>query len=79
MNKERVAIFIDGSNFYHSTKKLKIVNKVNFQKLINELVGDRKLVNVFYYNALLDISANPEVYWNQQKFFNISISLSFYA
>ncbi len=69
--QERVVIFIDGSNFYHSTKKLKIVNKVNFQKLINELIGDRKLVKVFYYNAPLDISANPKIYWNQQKFFNV--------
>jgi len=64
-------IFIDGSNFYHNTKKLKIVNKVNFQKLINELVGNRGLVNIFYYNAPLDISVNPKIYWNQQKFFNV--------
>ena len=68
---ERVAIFIDGSNFYHSTRRLKIVNKVNFQKLVNELVGNRELVRVFYYNASLDISVNPKVYWDQQKFFNV--------
>ena len=70
-NIERVAIFIDGSNFYHSTKKLKIINKVNFQKLVNELVENRTLINVFYYNAPLDISVDPKVYWNQQKFFNV--------
>lgn len=34
----RVVIFIDGSNFYHSTKKLNIVDKISFQKLINELI-----------------------------------------
>ena len=71
MKKERVSIFIDGSNFYHSTKKLKVVNKVNFQKLVNELVGDRKLINVFYYNAPLDLGVNPKIYWEQQKFFNV--------
>ena len=71
MLKEKVSIFIDGSNFYHSSKRLKIVNKINFQKLVNELVGDRKLVKVFYYNASLDISLNPKVYWEQQKFFNV--------
>ena len=49
MKKERVSIFIDGSNFYHSTKKLKIAEKINFQKLIKELVGDRELINVYYY------------------------------
>lgn len=71
MAKERVAIFIDGSNFYHSTKKLRIVNKINFQKLINELTGGRELIKVFYYNASLDQGANPKIYWEQQKFFNI--------
>ena len=69
--KARIAIFIDGSNFYHSTKKLNVVDKINFQKFINELVGDRELIKVFYYNAPLDISVNPKIYWKQQKFFNV--------
>ena len=67
MEKERVAIFIDGSNFYHSTRKLNTVDKINFQKLINELVGDRELIKVFYYNSPLDLSVNPKIYWKQQK------------
>ena len=70
-DKERVAIFIDGSNFYHSVKHLKIADKIDFQKLVNELVEGRELVKVFYYNASLDISANPEIYWKQQKFFDM--------
>lgn len=71
MKKERVAIFIDGSNFYHSTKKLKVSNKINFQKLISELLGERELVNVYYYNASLDLGADSKVYWEQQKFFDM--------
>jgi uncharacterized LabA/DUF88 family protein len=71
MKKERVAIFIDGSNFYHSTKKLKITDKIDFQKLINELTGNRELVKIYYYNASLDLGANHKIYWEQQKFFNI--------
>jgi len=48
MNKERVSIFIDGSNFYNSIKKiLKPKERINYQKLINILVGNRELVNVF--------------------------------
>ena len=39
--------------------------------MINELVRDRMLINVFYYNASLDLSANPKIYWKQQKFFNV--------
>jgi len=73
--KERIAIFIDGSNFYHSSKKLNVVDKINFQKLINELVGNRELVKVFYYNSSLDISVNPKLYWKQQKFFNVLRSI----
>jgi len=73
--KERIAIFIDGSNFYHSSKKLNVVDKINFQKLINELIGNRELVKVFYYNSPLDISVNPKIYWKQQKFFNILRSI----
>jgi len=72
MNKkvERVAIFIDASNFYHSTKRLNVVNRINFQKLSDELVGNRDLIRVFYYNSPLDISVDSETYWKQQKFFN---------
>ena len=71
MKKERVTVFIDGSNFYHSVKKLKVADKIDFNELINELVGDRILINVFYYNASLDLGANPKIYWKQQKFFNV--------
>ncbi len=66
---ERVSIFIDGSNFYNNTKKKG--KKVKFQKLINELIRDRKLVNVFYYVAPLDFKTNTKKYWDHQKFLNI--------
>ena len=70
-NKEqvRISIFIDGRNFYHSTKSLeKRGYEIEFQKIINELVGNRKLINVFYYNALLDKNYNLEKY-NKHKDF----------
>jgi len=66
MPKERVAIFIDGSNFYYSTAKKG--KKVKFEKLIKELAGGRELVNVFYYVAPLDIKTNVEKYWAHQRF-----------
>ncbi len=68
---ERVAIFIDGSNFYNGTKMLNIVGKIDFQKLVNKLVGSRKLANVFYYVAPLDFQTNPDKYWKHQKFLNM--------
>jgi len=64
---ERVSIFIDGNNLYHSLKRSDI-SDINFQKLINELAKDKTLVNVFYYIASLDIKYDEEKYWKHQKF-----------
>jgi len=66
---ERVSIFIDGSNFYYST--VKKGRRINFQRLINELVGNRQLINAFYYVAPLDISEDSERYWKHQKFLDM--------
>jgi uncharacterized LabA/DUF88 family protein len=67
-SKERVVILIDGSNFYYSTTKKG--NKVDFQKLINELIKDRRLVKAYYYVAPLDIEVDKEKYWGHQRFLN---------
>ena len=67
-SKERISIFIDGSNFYNSTAVLNIVGKVNFQKLLDELTGNRELVNAYYYVAPLDFETNPKKYWKHQRF-----------
>ena len=61
---ERVSIFIDGSNLYHSLDGVKI----DYEKLIKELVKNRILTNIFYYIAPLDIKSNEEKYWKHQKF-----------
>src|SRR3989344_9263604 len=73
-NKERVVIFIDGSNHYHIIKDMfndKVsLNNFNFDKFIKHLVGDRKLVRVYYYSAPLDATFDQETYMKQQKFFD---------
>ena len=62
MIKERVAIFIDGSNFYHSTKNIEAKGyKIDLKKIIDELARRRK-VETFYYTALLDPEYNLEKY-----------------
>jgi len=72
---ERVAIFIDGSNFYHSVKELFFIHDnvdfraQGFNALINELAKGRLLVGVYYYNAPLDRNFNPDIYSKQQSFF----------
>ena len=45
---QRVGIFIDVQNIYHSAKNL-YTARVNFQKLIKELVGDRTLIRALAY------------------------------
>ena len=60
--KERVAIFIDGGNFYHSTKNIMYKGyEIDLEKIIDELSRGRK-VEVFYYTALLDPDYNLEKY-----------------
>ena len=70
MQKERVTIFIDGSNLYYSLKNLG-ADKINFQKFLRLLTKDKLLISTYYYNASLDISINQMKYWEQQKFFDM--------
>lgn len=69
---ERIAIFIDGSNLYHSIRDLFDVhdNEIDFAKLISLLKGSRLLIGAYYYNAPLDRGYNEEIYWKQQRFFS---------
>lgn len=70
---ERLAIFIDGSNCYHSVKELLGLHdneKVDFSKLIAALSEKKLLIDARYYNAPLDRGHNPQVYSKQQRFFS---------
>ncbi len=71
---EKVALFIDGSNFYYGLKSFygddKHLINFNFLELGELLAGkNRNLLRIYYYNAPLDYNANPEAYTKQQKFF----------
>ncbi|MBU3906856.1 MAG: NYN domain-containing protein [Nanoarchaeota archaeon] len=73
-NKERVMIFIDGSNHYHLVKNMfkgsKRMINFNFEKFVNYIVESRKLVRIYYYNSPLDISYDLNSYMKQQQFFD---------
>lgn len=45
---QRVAVFVDVSNLYHSAKHL-FSGRVNFEKLLDEAVHERQLVRAFAY------------------------------
>lgn len=67
--KERVAIFIDGSNFYHGLKDYIGNTRVDFKKLADLLCGDRELIRIYYYNVPVNQEAFPDIYKDQQRFF----------
>ena len=64
--KERISIFIDGSNLYHSLKRYKIKKK--FQDIIAILGKNKEIVNIFYYTALLDKTFDERRYNEHQRF-----------
>lgn len=66
---DKVNIYIDGSNLYHTLRSVARRRDVDFGKLTAKLVGNRKLVRAYYYNAPVDQAREPDLYKNQQKFF----------
>ena len=67
---ERVTIFIDGSNFYHALKRCFGTASIDFEKLAASLVGSRKLIRIYYYNAPVNQAEEPDKFKDQQRFFD---------
>ena len=65
---DRVAIFIDGSNLYHSAKNSFGRHDINFTELANKLSAGRKLFRIYYYNILQDPAQYPDGHREQQDF-----------
>jgi len=66
MNNQRVAIFIDGSNFYHNLKRFNI--KTKFEEIIKKVETRREVIDIFYYTALLDKSIDEKKYKEHGRF-----------
>ncbi len=64
----RVAIFIDGSNLYHSLEENCGRYDLNFHAFSQKLCKGRPLFRVYYYNVLRDADRNHQAYQDQQKF-----------
>ena len=66
---ERVAIFIDGGNFYHSIRDdFNNNKKLDFEKFTHKLAAGRPLLRVYYYNVLPKQEDDPAKYGKQQRF-----------
>ena len=64
----RVAIFIDGSNLYHSLEENCNRYDLDFAAFSKKLCAGRHLFRTYYYNLLRDPNRNPQAYHDQQKF-----------
>ena len=58
--KPRVAVFIDGGNFYHKLKEINIKNtsRFGYRQLSNWLAHDRPLIYAGYYIGV--VRAKPD-------------------
>ena len=65
---DRVAIFIDGSNLYHSLKNNFKRVDLNFAEFTKKLCGSRRLIRTYYYNVLQDANQRVEGQREQQDF-----------
>ena len=66
---ERVMIFIDGSNLYHSLKSFFKRADIDIGKFCSRLLDKRQLTRIYYYNARVGRKQEPERYKDQQAFF----------
>jgi uncharacterized LabA/DUF88 family protein len=66
---ERVMIFIDGSNLYHSLKNYFKRADLDLGRCCRKILGKRQLIRIYYYNAKVGQKQEPELYKQQQSFF----------
>ena len=66
---DRVMIFIDGSNLYHSLKGHFKRTDIEIGKFCQKLLEKRRLIRIYYYNAVVGRREEPERYQHQQAFF----------
>lgn len=74
----RAMTFIDGSNLYHSLRQHFGRSDLLFEKLCEKLVGDRRLVRNYYYNASVDQTKEAARYKDQQRFLQMIRSLPYF-
>jgi len=70
--KQRVIVFIDGSNFYFGCRQNNVRAPWDLTSLAREIVGpERQLIRTYYYNARnRPGDASPETLQNENKFYD---------
>jgi len=77
MADERVAIFIDGSNFYHAIRNTYAI-PVNFEHLVRFLSSGRRLLRTYYYITSVPEDKDRDEARKQQKFLNYLRSVPYF-
>lgn len=68
----KVSIYIDGANFFYGVKSISSKYsdfKFDFERFVNFITKNEKLVTVYYYNASLKQNLNSSLFKAQQQFF----------
>ena len=67
---KRVAVFIDGSNFYNGLRDNVGRMDVDFHRFGNKLaeMAEGELLRIYYYNAKVDPEFDPDNFEKQQRF-----------
>jgi len=68
-SKDRVMIFIDGSNLYHGLKNECGNTNLDYLKFSNLLANKRKLIRTYFYTSTVDAKREAETAKGQQRFF----------
>ena len=75
---KRIAIFIDGSNLYHSLVDLLGHAKLDYGKFVQKLSQGHEVYRTYYYNVQLNQQVDPDAYRSQQRFHSYLRNLPFF-
>ena len=68
---EKVIVFIDGSNLYHSLSENCKRFDVNYEAIVQKLTEGKQIFRIYYYNIMRDSDKNQQAYHDQQKFLSV--------
>lgn len=67
--QKSIAVFIDGSNLYNGMRENLSSTRFHLKELVEQLIGKRPLMRVYYYNAPLTNDYESDLREGQQRFF----------
>jgi uncharacterized LabA/DUF88 family protein len=71
---ERVMIFIDGSNLFWTAKRFKLGYRIDLQKLVKELTGQRPLIRPYFYSGVGVPPSEPQIKFHHKlKYSGINV------